>query len=454
MSKTKPTRRGLTRRGVLGLAAGLAATLPMGRARAQAEVNPATLRRAGRNLLNFRAWERYPASDVPQLARFLDRNTDLSIQWVSTPFARYRDVMIAEFIARTAVDVVQVPETELAAWADSGWLAPLDGLPGLDTVLGAATPTAVSGTKGLNGKTYALPFLSDAFGFAYDHEVLTKAGFAKTARNLDELRVQMQAVKRAGLDEFPLSLAMRRQPGQFWSLWATVYASGAELFDDAGAPLFDRAGHPLAAILEWYVAAINDWRITSPDDLQRDWGAARTAIRSGTVKFGYVAQYSLAEFNIWPDSKAAGKIKLGLVPGLERNDIGTVGYAHSVGMATSSQNRDAAWRALRAYAGPDETGAFAMPRARLLSEGGRSPFPNLISDPEVGAFVNRMNLGDTDDFNRLSTIGRQRKGIKTTWYPEWEQTMMGTFQEALLKRVTVGAAITSVANEARRLAKG
>jgi multiple sugar transport system substrate-binding protein len=443
----------ISRRGALGLAAAAAALYPMGRLGAQQAADPASLRRAGRTVLNFRAWERYPASDIPQLARFLDRNADLSIQWVSTPFARYRDVMIAEFIARTPVDVVQVPETELAGWADSGWLAPLDGLQGLDTVLGAATPTAVSGTKGLDGKTYALPFLSDAFGFAYDHEVLSRAGFARTARNLDELREQMQAVKRAGLDEFPLSLAMRRQPGQFWSLWATLYASGAELFDDAGAPVFDRPGHPLAAILEWYVAAINDWRITSPDDLQRDWGAARTAIRAGTVKFGYVAQYSLAEFNIWPDSRAAGRIKLALVPGLERNDIGTVGYAHSVGMAAAARDKPAAWRALRAYAGPDETGAFAMPRARLLSEGGRSPFPNLIADPEVGEFVTRMNLGDTADFNRLSALGRQRKGIKATWYPEWEQAMMGTFQEALLKRVTVRAAITSAANDARRLAR-
>ena len=443
----------MSRRGAFGLTAGLAASFAAGRLSAQNQADPATLKRAGRTILNFRAWERYPASDIPQLSRFLDRNPDLSIQWVSAPFGRYRDVMIAEFVAQTALDVVQVPETELAGWADSGWLMPLDGLPGLETILAAATPTAVAGTKGLNGKTFALPFLSDAFGFAYDHEVLAKAGFAKTARNLDELRVQMQAVKKAGIDDFPLSLAMKKQPGQFWSLWATLYASGAELFDDANAPLFDKADHPLAAILDWYVAAINDWKFTSPDDLQRDWGATRTAIRSGTVKFGYMAQYALAEFNVWPDSKAAGKIRMGLVPGLERNDIGTVGYAHSVGLAAATKSKDAAWRTLRAYSGPDETGAFTMPRARLLSEGGRSPYPNLISDPEVSDLFKRMNGGDTSDFNTLSKIGRQRKGIKTTWYPEWEQFMMSQVQEALIKKTTVKAAITASAVEARRLAK-
>ena len=94
-----------------------------------------------------------------------------------------------------------------------------------------------------------------------------------------------------------------------------------------------------------------------------------------------------------------------------------------------------------------------MPRARLLSEGGRSPFPNLVSDPAVGDLVNRMNIGDTADFNTLSRLGRQRKGIKTTWYPEWEQFMMSQFQEALIKKTSVKAAIAASATEARRLAR-
>jgi multiple sugar transport system substrate-binding protein len=449
------TKLSISRRKVLGLSAGLAATLVAGNSVAQDTVAPASLRRpTGRTLINFRAWERYPASDIPELNRFLDRNTDLSIQWVSAPFGRYRDTLIAEFVARSPLDIVQIPETELAGWADSGWLMALDGLPGLDTILAAATPTAVAGTKALDGKTVAVPYLSDAFGFAYDHEVLTKAGFSKPASNLDELRTQMQAVKRAGIDEFPLSLAMRRAPGQFWSLWSTMYASGAEFFDDAGAPIFERAGHQLEPILDWYVAAMNDWRLCAPDDMQRDWGGSRTSIRAGTVKFGYMAQYALAEFNIWPDSRAAGKIKMGLVPGLERNDVGTAGYAHSVGLVAASRNRDAAWRILRAYAGPDETGAFTQPRARLLGEGGRSPFPTLVSDPAVGDLVRRMNIGDTTDFNRLSALGRQRKGIKTTWYPEWEGFMMGQVQEALTKRITVKAAIAASAREANRLRRG
>jgi multiple sugar transport system substrate-binding protein len=109
---------------------------------------------------------------------------------------------------------------------------------------------------------------------------------------------------------------------------------------------------------------------------------------------------------------------------------------------------------LRAYAGPDETGQFTMPRARLLSEGGRSPYPNLVADAQVGDLFKRMTVGDTAPFNMLSKLGRQRKGIKTTWYPEWESFMMSQVQEALTKKTSVRSAITASATDARRLAKG
>ena len=46
----------------------------------------------------------------------------------------------------------------------------------------------------------------------------------------------VRSVVYASLFDYPLSLAMQKQPGQFWSLWSTLYASGGELFDDANAP--------------------------------------------------------------------------------------------------------------------------------------------------------------------------------------------------------------------------
>ncbi len=305
----------------------------------------------------------------------------------------------------------------------------------------------------MNGKTYGLPYLSDAFGFAYDAEALNKAGFDKPARTLDGLRTQMEAVKKAGLEDFPLSLAMKRQPGNFWSLWATVFASGGDMFNGGNEPVFDVSGHPLEAVLDWYVAAINDWKIVGQEDMQRDWGVARTGIRTGVVKFGYMAQYALAEFNVWPDSKVAGKIKMALVPGLDAGKTGTVSYAHSVGLAATTKNKDMAWNILQYYAGRDEKGDLRVPRERLLSEGGRSPYPSLYADPAVNELVSRMTGNDPADFRKLSDVSRLRQGTKTAWYPEWELFMMTQVQEALSKQTSVKAAIRKSADEARRLVK-
>lgn len=443
----------LSRRALLGGAAalGLAAALPA-KAFAATTDDPASLLRSGGTLLHMRAWERYPASDIPGLNKFLDQNTDLSIEWSSAPFARYRDRLIAEFVGGTPLDVIQVPDTELSSWADSEWLMPLDDLEGMSEIIAKASPASVEECKGPDGKLYALPVFADAFGFAYNTDTFNAAGFDAPGKTLDELRTQLQKIKSAGIDAYPLSLGMKKQPGQFWSLWATLYASGGDMFDPDGKPVFDAPNHPLKDILDWYVAAMNDWKIVGQEDLQRDWGVARTDIRSGSVKSGYMAQFALTEFNTNPDSAVKGKVRLALVPGLNGNDTGTVGYAHSAGIAASTKNKDASVRLLNAYAGPGKDGSWAMTVARALDQGGRCPFPEVYNNPDLKALLTKITLGDQTAFDKLSTISKAKQGLKQTWYPDWEQGFMTHVQEALLKSTSVTAAIKASADLARQLA--
>ena len=173
--RTDRDRCDLSRRFFLQLTAAACAAAVPSRLFAQDANAPASLRRGG-TVLQMRAWERYPAADIPGLARYLDSHPNQSIEWASTPYSRYRDRMIAEFISGASLDIVQLPESEIAGWAESGWLLQLDGLPGAEALLASATPAAREGTKGVDGKTYGLPYLSDAFGFAYDAEALNKAG--------------------------------------------------------------------------------------------------------------------------------------------------------------------------------------------------------------------------------------------------------------------------------------
>lgn len=331
------------RRHVLGFGlAAIAAPALVGRAFAQTPVSPESLLRPGAStMIKLRAWENYPTSELPGLARYLDAHPDLSIEWSSIPFARYRDSMIVEFIADERLDIVQIPETELAAWAEAGWIQDLTGRDGLDDLLRSVSPGAAEATRA-HGQTFAAPFTGAALGFAYHLPTLEKAGFGAPAASFDELREQMVKIKAEGIHEYPLSLSLKKQPGQFWSIWGTLFASGGNLFDENNEPVFDVSGSELTAILEWYVAALNDWRIVSMDDIQREWGNTRTAIRGGEIPFGFMFDYAMYEFNVMPESNVKGQMRLGHLPSLNGGRAGTVGVFHSIGLASTAQNPDRA----------------------------------------------------------------------------------------------------------------
>lgn len=142
---------------------------------------------------------------------------------------------------------------------------------------------------------------------------------------------------------------------------------------------------------------------------------------------------------------------MGLVPALAGESRGSVSYAHSVGLAATSKRPAIAFDALQFYAGKDDKGELSVPRARLLGEGGRSPFPALYADPAVKDLIQRMTVGNASEFLRLSDIARQREGIKTAWYSEWEMFMMTQVQDAMLGSTSVKDAIRKSADEARRL---
>ena len=97
----KNNHRAPSRRTVLAGGLAAAASLAAGRGLAQeANTTPGSLKRAGKTVLNFRAWERYPTSDIPGLNRFLDRHPDLSIQWSSAHKDLFTHWCLRPFAAR------------------------------------------------------------------------------------------------------------------------------------------------------------------------------------------------------------------------------------------------------------------------------------------------------------------------------------------------------------------
>ena len=224
-------------------ASALALTAPR-LAFAQDMGQPESLMRDAEKVVSFRSWGSVP-DEIMETHRFLDQNPDAAVQWININFGKFRDTLTTEFVAQSGLDATTVPETELSGWADAGFLLAVDDLPGIDEIRENALAGSTTAGKGLDGRQYGIPYTADPFGYVYNRKNLNEAGFSEPPNNMDELRAQMEAIKAAGIQEFPLHLGLRQQPGQMWSIWCLVFGSGGSLFNEDNEPLFRwRRRHP------------------------------------------------------------------------------------------------------------------------------------------------------------------------------------------------------------------
>ena len=414
---------------------------------------PESLMRDADRVLSFRSWGSVPA-EIKETHRFLEQNPDASIEWVNINFAKFRDTLTTEFVGQSGLDATTVPETELSGWADAGFLHAVDDMPGIDEIRANALEGSTTAGKGLDGRQYGIPYTADPFGYIYNRKNLNEAGFSDPPKNMDELRTQMEAIKKAGIQEYPLHLGLKKQPGQMWSIWCLVLGSGGSLFNEENEPLFDGADDTLKNVLEWYVAAVNDWKIVGPDDFGKNWADGRNAMKQGLISGGFLARWGLRFSNVDPDSSVQGQVYLGLVPGLERNDVATVGAFHQIGISANSPNPDLAWDFIRHISGPEADGSYKTLRVRTIAFGGRAAYFPVLNHPDYTAMVQNICNGETDAYEKISEIVMQKQGVKTFWYPEWEDYWMQQVQDALTKKQSVQDALSASADRARRLARG
>ena len=444
----------LTRRGFLATTASAAAIAMAAPRLGFAADNdlPDSLLRDAEKVLDFRNWGSNPP-EIQGAHRFLSDRPEAAVRWVNVNFGKFRDTLTTEFVGGSNLDATTVPETELSGWADAGFLQPIDEMPGYDELVANAVPAAIDSGRGLDGRHYGIPYTMDPFGYVYNRKILNEAGFDAAPKNLDELRTQMEGIKKAGLQDFPLHLGLKQQPGQMWSIWCTVFGSGGSLFNEENEPVFDGADDTLQNVLEWYVAAVNDWKIVGPDDFGKNWGDGRNDVKQGLVSGGFLARWALRFANIDDDSAVKGDVFLGMIPGLETNDIATVGAFHQIGIAANSKNPELAWDFIHHVSGPESDGSYQTHRERSIAFGGRAAYFPALRHSDYADMVSKTNNGETDNYFKISEIVQQKQGVKTFWYPEWEAFWMQQVQDALLKKTSVKDALSASADRARKLAR-
>lgn len=405
---------------------------------------------SGDGTVKFEGWD-YEAKLVQQnIDRFTKLNSDVKVSYTPITSAQYVQKVVAEFTGEAGPDALYVYDDSLAGWVDAGYLQPLDGLAGVDEVYDAIYPSNAK-TMTYKGKRYGLPYYTDSQCLVYNTEILSKAGFSTPPASLEELEQQALKIKNDGLLQYPMGVCAQLSD-TWWSwVWALVFASGGDLFADDHTPIMKSKDPTTKNVFTWLQNATTRSKILDPASLQLLPIPLDNAMMSSQYAFSIVPRYAVRNYNDPEQSKAAGKMKMALMPGLEDKSKGTVSNTRMYSLSANTQVKDKAFKLLTYLGGYDTDKKPYTAKFWFMQRGLGFTFRDLASDPEVVADLEKF--ADPAIYQQLAETARARNIIGVPWYTEFETELHKVVQQVMSNQVTPDAAVASLDKTAGDLKK-
>ena len=162
----------------------------------------------------------------PIIAAFQAKYPNIKVNYVNVPFSDAKDKFkTAAQSGNGAPDVLRADVGWTPAFAQLGYLQPLDGTPALaDDSDYMAGPYA---SDHYNGKIYGVPQVTDTLSLIYNKDLFTKAGITTPPKTWDELKADGLAIKsKTGADGVFLNSSS-------YFLLPFIYGEGGDLVDVA-----------------------------------------------------------------------------------------------------------------------------------------------------------------------------------------------------------------------------
>ena len=375
------------------------------------------------------------------LGRFTDQSGHDAV-FLPFPSNEYHDKMVASFVAGSEFDVVYVRDSYLAEWASAGWILPITGLPNSEELL-ADLPAGIIEQMSYEGEVYGLPYYSGLETLAYNVAHLEAAGLMDPPATWDEMLEQAQAIKDAGVVDYPILMQLRSGENYLLRQWETLTASrGGRLFDDALNPMFHMEDSPALQALEWLRDGL-DAGLIDPASVTDDDGTLLMA--AGTTSFMTTTDYTLKAMNDPEQSNVAGSIMNALVPGGNGAVSGTWGYVRLYSVTADAEDKDAAWQLVQFLGGKDATGVYYVPKRWALEFGlGFSPAP-LYEDEEVRNSISGWI--DPDLLSEQAEYAISRPYRFVPFFSDWEIGSWGPLQSAILGDSDAADVLNDLAEE-------
>lgn len=319
------------------------------------------------------------------IANFEAANPGTTVEIISLPWGEAFQKFATMVSAGDIPDVIEMPDTWVALYANNGMLADLSPHLADWEHTGDLSSRAVE-LGSVDGNPVMLPYGFYLRAMFYNKDLLSEAGVEAVPTTLDEFRAAAEKVSalpgKAGY-------CMRGGPGGLngWVMFSATMAGDNAFFDDEGKSTWDSEGWEKG--LTWYIDLYKDG--LAPKD-SVNWGFNEIVAGFYTGQCAFLdqdpdaliaiaermkpEQYGVTTFPKGPDGKA----------------FPTIGYA-GWSMMEASENKDLAWQLIAALEGPQGNVAWNKMTGALPALKSAEKDPFYQSEAFKGWFE---ELGDPD----------------------------------------------------------
>lgn len=305
---------------------------------------------------------------------------------------------------------------------DEGWASKLNGLPGVDDLIGDMFESARARHVNAAGDVISVPYFSAVHLLHYNERMLADAGIAAVPQTLKEIYDASKTLSSS-------------VPAPYVAYWVKEFCEeylhtyllneGITAFDDAGNPVF--ADDPKTeGVFEWWQAMYQEG-LAPKSLLTDDPGKLSNEMAQGNAAFFVLHHYFLSSIRALEGPESAN-VKSAPIGG--DNFTFQIGEVLQMGNIADEEQKLAAWELMKYYGWKDSAGKFSVFNQWAKAAGLAAPYAGFFTDPEVIASF--PDYYDLPMISKTFDTGSKVVPARTLpWYPDF-QARVGDIIHALL----------------------
>ncbi|MET8051272.1 MULTISPECIES: extracellular solute-binding protein [unclassified Streptosporangium] len=307
---------------------------------------------------------------------FQAKYPNIKVKYVNVPSDQAQNQFQTAAQAGTgAPDVIRSEVAWTSQFASLGYLQPLDGSRAVENESDfLAGP--LSSTK-FNGKTYAVPQVTDTLALIYNKRLLAEAGHEKAPATVEELKQAALDVKeKTGANGLALNV-------DSYFLLPFMYGEGGDLLDVQNKKITVNSPANVKAMAS--VADLVASGAAPKPAIQDSYANAMTALKDGKAAMIYNGPWALSE--IYQGKEFKDKENLGIAPvpaGSVKAGAPTGGW--NLAIYAGSKNIDASYEFVRFMSTPEAQAKVAKEISLLPTRVSAYDNPDVQANKDVAVF--------------------------------------------------------------------